>query len=215
MRIRFVLTGLVTLILMINTQPIAAQGPRTRIIATASGYDQCFLKISPDGSNLGFEYIKNGKQYIQINQKVYGGFVVGPNTKPLLQFSPDGKYYFIYQKENESYLRINDDTYGGYALVKAPVFSETGKLYGFKFLKGGKWYCRIGGKEYGGYREIGPLVFGPGEAGFGFAYRTHEYWYIRINDKKFGPYKDPMKAWKPSVTAWMVKILMWRIKMKD
>jgi hypothetical protein len=191
LRIRFVLTGLVALLLMINTRPIGAIGSKTRVIATASGYDQCFLKIAPDGVNLGFEYIKNGKQYIQINRKVYGGFEVGPNTKPLLQFSPDGKYfYFIYQKENESFLRINDETHGGYTLVKSPVFSASGKSYGFKYLKDGYWYCRIDGKEYGGYKEIGPLIFGPGNAGFGFAYRTHKYWYIRINKDKFGPYKQ-------------------------
>jgi hypothetical protein len=190
---------LLLLILGFNFPKVAANGYQTRIYRTTSGFTNGVLKLSPDGKKVGLAYFKNGKHFVQINTKVYGGFEVGKNTTPYLKFSPDGTTFaFAYQKNNQFYLQINDQVYGEYSTVNLPLFSATGKMVCFRYTNGNRWYLWINGQRYGGYQAVELPVFTVDETGFGFAFRKWAKWYFQINNRKYGRFNH---GWGPFLSG--------------
>jgi hypothetical protein len=190
---------LVALVFALNIPRVTARGYRTKVIPCASGFTNCYLKLAPDGEKVALAYFKNGKHYVRINNKVYGGYEIDDKTIPFIKFSPDSKTFsFIYQKKGRSYLQINDQRYGAYTKVNLPIFSETGKNVCFRYAKGKKWYLWLNGKRYGGYQAVGVPMFTADDTGFGFAYRKWWKWYFNINRQKYGSFEQ---CWGPFLSS--------------
>jgi hypothetical protein len=190
---------LVMLVFGLNTPKVTAKGYRTRVIPSVSGFTNVYLKLAPDGKKVALAYFKNGKHYVQINNKVYGAYETTAKATPFIKFSPDGKSFtFIYQKNGQSYLRIDDQSYGAYTEVTLPVFSATGKNVCFRYAKGKRWYLWLNGKRYGGYQAVEMPVFTADDTGFGFAYRKWWKWYFNINWQKYGRF---YQFWGPFLSG--------------
>jgi hypothetical protein len=186
-------------IFLVPLPEAAAKGYQTRIYPSVSGFTKGYLKLAPDGKRVGFAYFKNGKHFVQINNKLYGGFAIGETVSPFIKYSPDGKIFtFIYWQEGRFYLQLNDRIYGGYTEVELPLFGATGKLAGFRYAKNNRWYLWINGQKYGGYQAVEMPLFTADETGVGFAYRKWLKWYININNKKYGGFR---RIWGPVLSG--------------
>jgi hypothetical protein len=199
LRIKKIFLLLPLAIFVFNIAQVTAKGYETKIYKTTSGFTKGYLKLAPDGSKVGFAYFKNGKHFVQINHKVYGGFEVGKNTTPFIKFSPDGKIFaFTFIKNGQLYLQLNDQVFGDYTAVNLPLFSATGKTVCFRYSKGNRWYLWINGQRYGGYQTVESPVFTADETGFGFAFRKWGKWYVQINQQKYGRFYN---YWGPFLSG--------------
>lgn len=195
-RIRGVLFAILMLVLTVNVMKcLAAGGYQTRIYPTTARFEQGYLKLSPDGKQFGFSYYLDGQHYVQHNSKIYGGFAIGPGSKPYVTFSPDGKnVVFPFFKEGKYYIQIGDREWGGYDQVTQPFCSKRGKFYGFKYRRRNKWYLWINGKRFGGFDEVGEVVFNAAETNYAFAFRKGSKWYLQSRKQKYGGF---LSYWGP------------------
>ncbi|MFN3996056.1 MAG: hypothetical protein ACK4GR_05975, partial [bacterium] len=82
-----------------------------------------------DDTNYAFELGKDGKYYVEINNKTYGPY--DEFSIYDIVFSPDNsKYGFVFKKDGKWYVNINDKIYGPYKEVGKPEFSPDSSKYG-------------------------------------------------------------------------------------
>jgi hypothetical protein len=185
--------------LTLAAERIAAKGYHTMVYGTAAGSAKGWLELAPDGRRFGFAYFKNGRHFVQINNKVYGGFEIGQSSGLFIRFGPVGKSFaFSYSKNGQYFLNLNGQALGGYSQVEPPVFGPSGKMVWFRYAKGDKWYLWINGKVYGGYQEVEPPILTTDETGYGFAFRKWSRWYFQINNRKYGRYR---RHWGPFLSG--------------
>jgi hypothetical protein len=185
--------------LAFSKEPTAAKGYQTKVFATAAESAKGWLELAPDGRRFGFVYFKNGRHFVQVNNKVYGDFEIGESAALFIKFGPDGKSLaFSYFKNGQYFLHLNDQVLGGYSQVEPPVFGPAGKTVWFRYAKGDKWYLWINGEVYGGYQEVEPPILTTDETGYGFAFRKWSRWYFQINNRKYGRYRG---HWGPFLSG--------------
>jgi hypothetical protein len=144
------------------------------------------LLLSPNGQYVGVSFEKDKKEYVQINDKIYGPY----DRVYVPIFSNDGlKYGWWFKKDNKYYVQINDRTYGPYNWAPDLIFSDDSSKYGWWFVKDDKNYIQINDKIYGPYDTFhGPIIFSNDSSKYGWGLGKDNKYYIKINDKIYGPY---------------------------
>jgi hypothetical protein len=110
--------------------------------------------FSPNGRNYGWQFKKNNKEYIQINEISYGPF---DSLIKNLQWSKDGRVYiFAFKKGTKSYIQVNNYTFenpGNYELIDLEGLYKNGIIYIARLKKDGKYYISVNNKITGPYDQ--------------------------------------------------------------
>jgi hypothetical protein len=169
--------------------------------------------LSPNGQYVGVFFVKDNKNYIQINDKAYAY-----NELYYLSFSEDGsKYGWTFLKDPckdygeiigtqcDFYIQINNQTYGPYDGAYGPIFSDDGSKYGWQFVKDKEDYIQINNQIFGPYESIFDLQLSNDGSKYGWTFGKDCATYaevaticdkyfiqinLQINDETYGPY-DP------------------------
>ncbi len=136
-----------------------------------------------------YEFIKNGKNYIKINDIEYG-----PQGKIIAhKFSSNTNWHYIYTDPEDplkQYLRLNGQPpIGPYQWIDENYVlrNEQGST-GFIFQKGDGYYVYVNGKEIGPYsdRYLGLQLIGNVDYIFYFNKKGKQY--LNLSNKIIGPY---------------------------
>jgi hypothetical protein len=108
--------------------------------------------FSPNGRNYGWQFKKNNKEYIQINEFTYGPF---DSLIKNLQWSKDGKVYiFAFKKGKKGYTQVNNYTFENpqnYELIDLEGLYKDGIIYIARLEKNDKYYLSVNNKIKGPY----------------------------------------------------------------
>jgi hypothetical protein len=157
----------------------------------------------------GVFFVKDNKNYIQINDEAYAY-----NELYYLSFSKDGsKYGWTFLKEPckdygeiigtqcDFYIQINNQTYGPYAGAYGPIFSDDGSKYGWTFVKDKEDYIQINNQTFGPYEIIFDLQLSNDGSKYGWTFGKDcvtypelaticDKYFIQINNQTYGPYDN-------------------------
>lgn len=156
---------------------------------------------SISNSTFGIGFVREGKYYVNINDKENGPYDIGRCLSPDdsgevdCTFTLDVKgnnWGFNYQKDGKSFINVNDKIYGpydgNYSSTDFVLFEGSDKFIS-KAKKDGKYYVIYGDTEYGPYDTVdyhnttqdGKFIFGFEKGG---------KYYVNVNGKELGPF-DP------------------------
>lgn len=138
--------------------------------------------------------------YVQINNKVYGPFVLNAFPK----VSSDKKNLaFCYEKNNKLYIQINNKSYGPFPISfdSKCFFSDDFSRYGYTWedKKNNARFFIVDGQKYGPF-NIGKvnvkefdvsrvdMDFPSVGSGFAFSFKKEDKYYVQFNETVLGPY---------------------------
>jgi hypothetical protein len=166
------------------------------------------LLLSPNAQYVAVEYKKDKKEYLQINDKVYGPYDFADAED--LVFSEDGLNYggifvsghnpFDPSVRPKYYVLINEKIYGPYEYARKPSFLDKTKEFLFSFKKNGKWYVQRGDyKTYGPYERVigvytdkarfNQVYHNKSKTQYGWLFVLNGKSYILVNDKIYDAYE--------------------------
>ncbi|MFN5886716.1 MAG: hypothetical protein ACK438_01970 [Flavobacteriales bacterium] len=117
------------------------------------GYNYIFLK----GDHLMFNFVKDGKVFVQIDGKISQPM---DETNYDLALFDNGKYFYSFEKKGKSFVNINGQIYGPYDRIpynSVRVF-DNGQ-FAIVFEKDGKAQINLNGKVHGEELSIYSLEF--------------------------------------------------------
>jgi len=154
------------------------------------------VKFSNKGLNYGWSFKKDGKFYIQINDKVFGPY--DTLERDLKLYDGKVKFYFFARVEDKSYLYVNDEKIdlSQFYNVSNLYVSKNASSYGLIFSKREKmnesefYYVKINDSLYGPYEGIiNYMVFSRDGLKYAWEVRTDKYIDIYLNGSLYKRFK--------------------------
>ncbi|MBN1531611.1 MAG: hypothetical protein JXA20_03015 [Spirochaetes bacterium] len=143
---------------------------------------------SPDETQFGYLFKKDGKDFIAVNKKVHGPFSWA--RPPRFFRNGEGYWFNAHTADSRPLLYLNGRELGEETMV--PSVTDDGRGYGYYFRKGGKEYYCVNGNNYGPY-DIGQSMNSPalrsGGSKFGFSYSVGGKSYVNVSGTVYGPYQ--------------------------
>jgi len=166
-----------------NGKPyVNANGRQIEVVGDEGAYPSIFKT-----GLFYFEYSNKGKQYLNLNGKIYG-----PYDWIRSQVLSNGKFILEYPQEDKSYINVNGKVFGPYDGFSNYQILDNGKFY-FVYSQGDLYYFNNNDVVSKGYKLINDITYKP-DGTYKFTFSGIDGWvYENINgqiqktqDRKFG-----------------------------
>lgn len=159
----------------------------------------------------GFEYKKEGKWYVNINDVIYG-----PYDEAFGIILSNNNFAFKYKKENSWYINFNGEEF--ISFETAPFTIHNNKLayvYNQSEIGESSVFLSINNVIYGPYDGVKEVILNDNI--FGFLYSQLGYYHVNINNTILGPYEDAndLELNENNFLFKYKKNDLWYVKLKD
>jgi hypothetical protein len=155
------------------------------------------INASADGSFVWYLTRREGKIFVHLNGKIFGGYEAVLQNPQRTQ----DKAHVWYQakKAGRVYLHLDGREWGGYENIGELHFLPGTKSFWFAFAQGGQTWININGQEQGKLSPSRRPVLRPDGSVCGWVRKPGKKWFVEITGKNLGGFLtlDPEPVFSP------------------
>ena len=149
-----------------------------------------YSRIQLIGDKYCYEYIKNGKRFINFNGKAVE---IDCDYIQTYNIFDNGFYYFIYFKNEKQFININGKTFGPYDAIEYEERVYSNGNFGFVFKKNNEYFVNLNGLVSASYLTVNSLDYiSNGKYKYlfskedGWVYENNNGKVTKTDDRKYG-----------------------------
>ena len=157
-------------------------------------FEEANFYMSPKGNSFVFVYKVNSQYFVQVKEKIYGGFTEIQN----ISFTANGRLYSfkyasfkkiigIIKDDNKEYLNINGRQFGPFGNVYSFKLNNNSTFY-LSYRDYFKTFVKINKQKFGGFDKVREISISEDGKFYAFHYIEGSKHFFRYNTSVYGEY---------------------------